>query len=85
MLSSIKENALSLSTIGIMVVASVVYLSIGVSVISGSGWDAGPRIAYATEPTPTPSPTPCTPDDPRKPCPTPEPTVSPSPSPTLSP
>jgi hypothetical protein len=85
MLSSIKENALSLATIGIMVIASVVYLSIGVSVILGSGWDSGPRIAYAAEATPTPSPTPCTPDDPRKPCPTPEPTVSPIPSPTLSP
>jgi len=85
MLSSIKENALSLATIGIMIVASVVYLSIGVSVILGSGWDSGPRITHAAVPTPTPSPTPCTPDDPRKPCPTPEPTVAPSPSPTLSP
>ena len=86
MLSMIRSNALSLATIGVIVVASFVYLSIGVSVILGSGWETQPRIesASAVTPTPTPAPpsTPCPgddPHDPKKPCP------SPTPVPTMKP
>jgi hypothetical protein len=81
-METIRNNALSLATIGIMVLASIIYLFIGVSVINGSGWDAGPRVAAVPTATPTPSPspdpapTPCPGDDPRdpkNPCPTPIP------------
>ena len=83
MLSKVKNNALSLVTIIVMVVASIVYLTAGVAVTSGSSWNDRSAVA----PTPTPAPTPCTPDDPQKPCPTPSPggTPMPTPSPTMQP
>ncbi len=87
MISKIKSNALSLTTIGVMVIASVAYLSIGLSMISGSSRSGITRVADRPTATPTPEPTPCTGDDPRdpkKPCPTPTP-VTPTPSPTMKP
>jgi len=87
MFSMIKNNVLSLATIGVIVAASFVYLSIGVSVILGSGWNEKPAASAGVTATPTPTvaptATPCSPDDPRdpkKPCPSP----TPSPSPTMS-
>ena len=87
MLSKIRSNALSLATIGLMVVASIMYLSAGIAVTLGSGWTGGSTVTRAAAPTPTPEPTPCTPDDPKKTCPTPTPvgTPTPTPSPTMAP
>ena len=86
MSSIVKTNILSLTTIGIMVIASVAYLFIGVSMISGSSRNGATRIADRPTATPTPEPTPCTPDDPqdpKKPCPTPTVSPMPTPSPTM--
>ncbi|MGD9564387.1 MAG: hypothetical protein AB7F88_19215 [Pyrinomonadaceae bacterium] len=89
MLSRIKNNALSLATVGIVAAAAVGYTTMGVAVTSGNGWGGGPSVTHAAVPTPTvtPSPTPCTTDDPTKPCPTPTPggTPMPTPSPTMEP
>ena len=85
--SIVKTNILSLTTIGIMVIASVAYLFIGVSMILGSSRNGGTRVADRPVATPTPEPTPCTPDDPRdpkKPCPTPTVSPMPTPSPTTT-
>ncbi|MCC6329350.1 MAG: hypothetical protein IT174_12590 [Acidobacteria bacterium] len=87
MLSKIKNNALSLATAGVVAIAAVAYLTMGVAVTSGNGWSGGPSVTHAAVPTPTVSPTPCTTDDPTKPCPTPSPSVTPmpTPSPTMEP
>lgn len=40
MLSTIKDNVLSLSTAGVVAIAAVAYLTMGAADTSGNGWTA---------------------------------------------